>query len=921
MCPSCLSLGEDTCHTYSHSHFVEFIKKFENTRRAVDSGMEFIDELLGELERLTLEDASKLSESERKKREERRNRITAGFKEIEMNEMSEKLKEYKASLLDRRGGGQHDPHSQIPTNILIDLALTVCRDCLDEIKKRKDRYKLLDRQHSLILSPLYKLSTNSSSTDNSSLSKPNDNRDESIKQETPRRNSKQESQLGVNHKLSRSQSELVNRSLEESENGAPHRTDSFNGNQNSKAPRLLQSRSMSYTALKSSQYKSTENIITAEIEAFDESDAESPDAYSNQSQPVTGSPQRLPVQDLASRRQRNSLFIPISQSRAISSSQNLLEVPGKSSRNQARAGPRGPSTPGESLSRFRRRERDRQIQKSVPNLNELGDYMEGDDNGGDNKQFVDSRVLRNRGLSNPALDDVTSPGSNVSSLQSGEALIEPENQYDLLLNSPIRSKWSLPARLRWDNTNAPPQFGPDAQIDDIPPSASMVVPHFAAGMGNGVPPHRRSSLQGLFPTGSFSQSEGLSQDQMREGYELLAWFRSTGLNCLEQNQVVPECAPEAETELDFFEAQVVPQCLDKIDQAEQWLQSTRSAALSSPVGSATSSHKGMLMSPPVRLWDEVQSEVNSFRKAVQRLRHQHHSVNNFFKHVRKALQWYKMIMVDMPDRLLDSKGRPNAHALNHYITLSEQQHDQMKAIKQKYPHLSPAISSGVNKHMIYITDFMIRMEARQLVQTCVLVDKLINIYSLDPNDAIKAIYQNRRGPNSLPTPENSSNSFHFEDGDSSLFELDETRASPQNPGSSVPGDSNFRYHGYQHLSNRGRTGLPDKKNRINRSLPSFSPNFASGGSANLGPANGLGFASGGSNSPARSISPTYSNRSYLSTSSTASSSNNAPITARISSTNPNTSPGQASSVINNSSGPTVGSITMPQLNYIPQRSR
>ena len=42
--------------------------------------MEFIDELLGELERLTLEDASKLSESERKKREERRNRITAGFK-------------------------------------------------------------------------------------------------------------------------------------------------------------------------------------------------------------------------------------------------------------------------------------------------------------------------------------------------------------------------------------------------------------------------------------------------------------------------------------------------------------------------------------------------------------------------------------------------------------------------------------------------------------------------------------------------------------------------------------------------------------------------------------------------------------------------------------------------------------------------
>ena len=44
-----------------------------------------------------------------------------------MNEMSEKLKEYKASLLDRRGGGQHDPHSQIPTNILIDLALTVCR--------------------------------------------------------------------------------------------------------------------------------------------------------------------------------------------------------------------------------------------------------------------------------------------------------------------------------------------------------------------------------------------------------------------------------------------------------------------------------------------------------------------------------------------------------------------------------------------------------------------------------------------------------------------------------------------------------------------------------------------------------------------------------------------------------------------------
>ena len=143
---------------------------------------------------------------------------------------------------------------------------------------------------------------------------------------------------------------------------------------------------------------------------------------------------------------------------------------------------------------------------------------------------------------------------------------------------------------------------------------------------------------------------------------------------------------------------------------------------------------------------------------------------------------------------------------------------------------------------------------------CVLVDKLINIYSLDPNDAIKAIYQNRRGPNSLPTPENSSNSFHFEDGDSSLFELDETRASPQNPGSSVPGDSNFRYHGYQHLSNRGRTGLPDKKNRINRSLPSFSPNFASGGSANMGPANGLGFASGGSNSPARSISPTYSNR-------------------------------------------------------------
>ena len=65
------------------------------------------------------------------------------------------------------------------------------------------------------------------------------------------------------------------------------------------------------------------------------------------------------------------------------------------------------------------------------------------------------------------------------------------------------------------------------------------------------------------------------------------------------------------------------------------------------------------------------------------------------------MHWYQMIVKDMPLKLLDEKRKPDCEKLRHYGNLSDEEHDQMKAIKQKYPHLSPAIANGINKHMAH----------------------------------------------------------------------------------------------------------------------------------------------------------------------------------------------------------------------------
>ena len=54
----------------------------------------------------------------------------------------------------------------------------------------------------------------------------------------------------------------------------------------------------------------------------------------------------------------------------------------------------------------------------------------------------------------------------------------------------------------------------------------------------------------------------------------------------------------------------------KLEQAEEWLQECERS-----VG---------------RIWDELQTEINSFRKSLQRVRHQYECVDNFFRHVRKV---------------------------------------------------------------------------------------------------------------------------------------------------------------------------------------------------------------------------------------------------------------------------------------------
>ena len=46
------------------------------------------------------------------------------------------------------------------------------------------------------------------------------------------------------------------------------------------------------------------------------------------------------------------------------------------------------------------------------------------------------------------------------------------------------------------------------------------------------------------------------------------------------------------------------------------------------------------------------------------------------------MHWYQMIVKDMPAKLLDDKRKPDPEKLKHYGNLSDEEHDQMKAIKQ-----------------------------------------------------------------------------------------------------------------------------------------------------------------------------------------------------------------------------------------------
>ena len=132
------------------------------------------------------------------------------------------------------------------------------------------------------------------------------------------------------------------------------------------------------------------------------------------------------------------------------------------------------------------------------------------------------------------------------------------------------------------------------------------------------------------------------------------------------------------------------------------------------------------------------------------------------------------------------------------------------------------------------------------------MDKLINIYSQDANDAIKTIYQSRKGPNSLPTPDHSQSSSRGGLDDDSLLGNNSPVTTDEDYSMSM------RYSPSSSPPVRSRTRLPNKTSRQNRSLPNFSPFLNLGG----------GQPSTSTHSPGASISPTYSNRleeNYLST--------------------------------------------------------
>ena len=327
------------------------------------------------------------------------------------------------------------------------------QDCLDEIKTRKDRYKLLDMHNNLFLTPLYKLTQ------------------QAEQNKIAEKISQSES---IDQKSKRASDSEISKVARQKNTQNSWRQQRF---EDSSGPRLAQSKSISSSALMQSLTYDSENNETnlANEEYFNE-------LYDEDYNKDQFDPNEMSA--LASRRLQNSLFIPISNHRSRNSTHSL--APNR---------PYNSLVPRESLSRFKKRQREHEFQKSVPNLNEIGYELQPVENG---MRFQHAGDARSTGT----LDDVMSPPLSGVSYSSGEVGYEDEEpNYNDSFSSPGSKNFS-PRRRQWEKQN--------------PVNSGNMLSYYPRGSNS----FTNDSSPGGVNSDSYDASPLELQDASREGYEV-----------------------------------------------------------------------------------------------------------------------------------------------------------------------------------------------------------------------------------------------------------------------------------------------------------------------------------------------------------------------------------------------------------------